>query len=887
MQENNKIAWHTREVANIVRALSSNIAQGLSIEQVEQLHKQFGKNILEGGERFTLYKSVKKQILAPLSLILVLAFIITLVLAAYTDATVIVAALLINLVIGALQEGKSAKVFEALAHSAITTTTVLRGGTKQTIDSVELVPGDIVYLEGGHKVPADMRLIEVSNLSINESALTGEWLATTKSAKVLTEHDAPVSAQANIAFMGTVVAEGSGHGIVVATGKEAQFGSLAHATIGSENTQTPLSKSITKLAHNIVGIIGVAIAVIFVIGLLRGGSVSEMLLLSVAVAVAAMPEGLPAAVTVTLAIAMEAVMKRGGLVKNLLAAETLGTATVILTDKTGTLTKGVMELVGVHSARHIDASLPQDAQDDDFDILKVAVLASDAFIEGTDDAGLPIVHGRPLEKAIVEGSLKAGLRQDELFKSGNARQEFLQFEASRRYAVSLNTCESKAKMYITGSPEHILSHATHYHSDGKKLPLTDEVRAQFKEVQDALSSEGKRFTAVAYKESSEGTIPNEIKNPQEGESLGFVFGGLLSFSDSVREDVPEAIATAKAAGVQVIMVTGDHGETAKAVAGEVGLNTANIILGTEFTGLADEALVLAVNNGNIFARMLPEQKLRLATVLKAAGEVVAMTGDGVNDAPALIAANIGIAQGSGTDVAKEASDMILTTGSFSVIITAIREGRRALSNLRKIISYLLSTSASEIVLIGGAVLVGLPLPLLPAQILWANIVEEGFMSFPFAFEPGEKGIMKRKPRRNLDGSTLFAGGFDKMIFFISFATGIILLVLYTTLNYMGIELDELRTIMFAAVSLDSIFLAFSFKNLREPLWRTNAISNPYLLGGLVISLSLLALSLTWSPLMNLLSLVSLTFTDIFFLALLGIANIMVVEFAKHFFTSGK
>ncbi len=884
MQQNNMIAYYTREVSNIVKVLNTSLDKGLSLGQIGALQKEFGKNSIEEGNRFTIYKGIFRQLLAPLPLMLVVAFIVTVALTAYTDAIVILIALAISVVIGVLQEGKSAKIFESLARSAQTKATVLRGSIKQVIDSSELVPGDIVYIDGGHKVPADLRLVEATSLSINESSLTGEWRATDKSTPALKDIDTPATEQINMAFMGTVVSKGFGVGIVVATGNDAKFGSLAKTVVESKNTETLLGKSIKKLANNILAIIGVVIAIMFAIGMLRGGSMTEMLLLAVAVAVAAMPEGLPAAVTVVLAVSMEAVMRKGGLIKNLLAAETLGTATVILTDKTGTLTKGIMEMVQVHTIMH--ANIPSEANGDTLEVLKMAVLASDAFIDPSTSSGKEgeiIVHGRPLEKAIVEGSLLVGLRQDELFKTGNDRQEFLQFEASRRYAVSLNTFQSKTKMYITGSPEHIMSHSTHYLKNGHRLPLTDKIREKYRQIQESLSSEGKRFTAVAYRESSDASIPNEIKNPEEGESLGFVFGGLLSFSDTLRSDVKEAITTAKRAGLKVIMVTGDHGETAKAIAGEAGLNTSNIILGSDFANLADEALILAVSNDNIFARMLPEQKLRLATVLKDHGEIVAMTGDGVNDAPALIAANIGIAQGSGTDVAKDASDMILTTGSFSIIVVAIREGRRALSNMRKIVSYLLSTSASGMILVVSSMVVGLQLPLLPAQILWANIAAGGFMSFSFAFEPAEKGIMDRKPKREVSG-TLFDGGFNKMVIFISLITGGMLFALYVVLSHMNTNIEELRSIMFVAISLNSIFLAFSFKNLRDPIWKTPLFSNRYLLGGLVVSVSLLVIALTWAPIMMLLSIEPLTFVSMLLLALLGVANIAVVELAKMMFT---
>lgn len=880
--------WHTRDPDALLRAFKTTRETGLSFAQVEQLHKKYGRNEFARPKRFSLLMGIRKQVLAPLSLVLVLALGIVLFLQEYTDSLVILAALLINVIIGVVQEGKAARVFDALAAAVTTQAIVLRGGTKQSVSSTELVPGDIVFLESGHTVPADVRLLELQELEVNESALTGEWIAVRKSLKVLSDAELPLSSQTNMAFMGTIVTEGAGVGVVVSTGDEAHFGKTAAQTAQAEEERTPLQESITKLAHVIVAIIGFVIAFIFAFGLMRGGDAAQMLLVAVAVAVAAMPEGLPAAVTVTLALAMEQILRQGGLVKRLVAAETLGSTTTILTDKTGTLTQGVMTMTSVHTASTLNSGAggtsPSDATGDTLEILKMAILASDAFIDGEDDDGVPIVHGRPLEKAIVEGALKAGLRQDELFTHRNNREQFVPFDASRRYAISLNEGPKGGhELYLTGSPEHILSHCSMYLKNGRSESITDAVRAQYKALQDELSATGARFTAVAHRQCSSNEIPPEVRDPQEGENLNFVFGGLLAFSDAVRDDVPEAIATAKKAGIRVLVVTGDHAETARSVAGEVGLANERVLTGTEVSGMTDDALILAAHDNVIFARMLPEQKLRLATVLKEHGEVVAMTGDGVNDAPALTAANIGLAMNDGTDVAKEAADMILLKNGFGVIVTAIRQGRRALTNLRKITAYLLSTSASEIVLIGGAVVIGAPLPLLPAQILWANIVEEGFMSFPFAFEPAEKKIMEQKPSAFNARRGVLGGGLQRMMLVVSLITGGILFALYVFLLEIGIPTDELRTFMFVAVSVDSIFLAFSFKNLHVPLWREDFFSNKYLLVGLVIAFALLALSLTWSPLVKVLALVPLTQFEVFALIVLGVVNILVIEVAKAVF----
>ncbi len=881
------IAWHTRDINGIIKALNSNLNKGLSSSQVTILKKQFGENSIELDADRSIVKVIFKQLVSPLSIILILSLLFTLFLQSYTDATVIFVALFINVLIGTYQEGKAVKIFTKLKNEITIKASVLRDGIKSIINAQELVPGDIVFISAGVKVPADIRLIECNNLHINQSAITGEWQGVNKTAETLTEEDLPISELSNIALLGTTVTEGFGKGVVIRTGKDASFGQLA-VSIPLSQSSTPLKESINKLSLNIVSVIGIIVALIFVFGLLRGGTFTDMLLLSIAVAIAAMPEGLPAAVTVVLAVAMESIMRKGGLVKNLLAAETLGTTTVILTDKTGTLTKGNMTMDKIYSVDKFQD--PKDVEGDTLEILKMALLASDAFIELGNNDNKEIVRGRPLERAIVEGALIAGLRQEELFANGHNRQEFLQFEASRRYAVSLNEFDNKSRMYITGSPEHILSHSTHYLHNGQKEILTQKVREQFKKIQDDLSSQGKRFTAVAYKDSLEKVIHSNIQNPEEDERLGFVFGGLLSFSDSLREDVPEAISVAKSAGIKVIMVTGDHKETAKAIAKEAGLNPSNIILGQDFEKLADEAILLAVNNHNIFARMLPSQKLRLVTVLKEHGEVVAMTGDGINDAPALVAANIGIAQGSGTDVAKEASDIILINGSFSTIITAIKEGRRALSNLRKVVVYLLSTSAGSMSLIGGSMIAGLSLPLLPAQILWANVVGGGLMSFSFAFEPAERGIMNKREMNN-NSNILFSSGLDKLLIFAIIITGSTLLMLYALLNYINVPIDQLRTIMFVAVSLDSIFIIFSFKNLKQPIWqnlnKNNLFNNRYLLMALSVSIVVLLLALNTPILMQLLSLTPLQMGDIIPVAMLGLLNLLGVELAKYIFISKK
>jgi Ca2+-transporting ATPase len=880
MQHN---SWHSYSPEKVFALFRTDVEAGLTDEEAKQRLAQYGKNVLDAKGRFEIVHAALSQFKSPLVLVLLTAGIATLLLGEFLDTTVIFIALAINVVIGVAQEGKAARVFEALAASQEKFATVLRDGKKRIISAEDIVVGDVVFLEGGAAVPADIRLLQAVNLSVSEAALTGESVPVAKGEKTLSER-VPVSDQNNMAWMGTFVTEGFGVGVVVATGVDTQFGNIAESTDEEFRHRTPLQQSIRHIANFLMLVIGISIVVIISLGLFRGEPFGEMLLVAIAVAVAAMPAGLPAAVTVVLAVGMEAILEKGGLVRNLLAAETLGSTTVVLTDKTGTLTKGRMSLEGFYTASGI-AKSDNTIHGDNSELLKMAVLASDAFVESNkDETGKLAVHGRPLEKAIMEVALRSGISQPALFEAGNTRLDFVQFEPTRRYAVSLNEhSEGKAgnKLYFSGSPEHLLELSSKYLKDGKEVSLSSGVRDMFSKIQKELSSEGMRFIAVAFMAEKGKAIPKEVLTP-DPKNPKFTFGGLISFTDMVREDVSSAIQEVQNAGARVLMVTGDYPETAKAVAQEVGICKAGakVITGRDVEQMPDEELLRTLKENSVFARVLPAQKLRIARLLRSNAEVVAMTGDGVNDAPALAAADIGIAVGSGTDVAKSAADLVLLKNSFAVITEAIGEGRRIIANLRKIVAYLLSTGFSEIIIIVGALAAGAPLPILPSQILWANIVEEGLMSFPFAFEPKEKGVMSHKPeKRNV--RSIVRSDIRRFIFIVSAVTGALLLALYFTLLAFDLPIKEIRTVMFVALSLDSIFFAFSFKDISRPIWRLPIFSNPYLLWALGGSVLILLAALVFPPLQALLSLTPLNALEVFLLVLLGIANLMTVELAKH------
>jgi Ca2+-transporting ATPase len=880
--------WYRLPLTDVLHKLGVNPTEGLSFTETEKRRNIHGPNAFTEEGSHTLLGTILSQLRNPLVFVLLGAALATLILHEYIDLIVIGIALLINIIIGTLQEERAYGAFKKLRDSQEKEAHVIRAGKRLLIPTETLVPGDIVVVETGMYIPADIRLISTTDFAVNESALTGEWVEVVKEVRDIPE-ERRITDRDNMAWMGTLAVSGNALGVVVGTGEKTQIGRIAGELNEATEHATPLQKNIKRLAIQLTFAILIALILIVAVGLLRGEPWNEMLLVAIAIAVAAMPEGLPAAVTVVLALGMENILKKKGLVRNLLAAETLGSTTTILTDKTGTLTQADMRIASIITPKNVEEkgggvkSGHVASDGDERDVLAMAMLTSDAFVEGYDDAlGTWTVHGRPVERAIVLAGVESGEQPDTLLAT-YPKRDTVPFESKRKYSATLHTLpKKKHRAYMTGAPEVLLKNATHVYIDGKKKKLSRALRTLLDEKQAQESAKGLRLIGVAYRDVDWDTFPKEAFSDPTFLLEETVFAGFLIIHDPVREDVAASIKEARAAHARVIMLTGDNENTARRIAIEVGITNMSrkALTGSDIAELTDEELRAALKNTDVFARVLPDQKMRIARLMREDGEVVAMTGDGINDAPALRRADIGVALGSGTEVAKEASDLILLDNSFTTIVHAIKEGRRILDNMKKVVAYLLSTGFSEIIVVGGALLVGLPIPILPTQILWTNIIEEGFMNFAFAFEPAEDGIMREDPRSQ-KRKHIVTPNIRALIIILSAVTGVILIGLYLLLLAANLPIDEVRTIMFIALSADSILFSFSLKNLHKPLWHINIGSNPYLLFSLLGSAGALILALTVPFLRTLLSLVELSFLDILFAIIIGILNVVCIEVAKY------
>ncbi len=873
--------WHAKEVGDVMLQLGTRHS-GLSEAEVVQRLGEYGPNQFTETSQGGVFTSVFEQVRSPLAIVLVLAFLVTLALQEFIDAGVIAFALLIAITVGVLQEEKASRAFDLLAKSQVKLATVIRGGKKHQIEASKVVPGDIVSLIDGGYVPADIRLISTKKLSVNEAAMTGEWLAVKKQTEPVAV-GAPFAERDSMVWMGTYVSEGSGTGVVVATGDSTAVGRLAGDVQSVVDVDTPLQLEMARVSRMMLIVITVLVFLIFVIGIAQGQTFTDMLLTAIAIAVASVPEGLPAAVTIILAVGMEALLKRGGLVRNLLAAETLGSTTFVLTDKTGTLTQAKMAVAGLIHAEHTYTKSGTVFDDDivSRDLFDTALCATAAYIDELPEEKKSEVRGDPVERAMLETAGAIGIEPEGDTARGR-RIDYLGFTSDNRFAAGLTPYGAQHRLCINGVPELLLESATHVRTAAGVQAITDEYRQRFMEEIEVATKEGKRLVAVGYKMVDYLDIPEST----EGMLDGLVFLGVVVFADPIRPGVGEAISGVRNAGARVVLITGDNPETALSIARSVGIASADSVAieGHELEKMSDPEVLDVLRNVTVFARVLPRQKKRLAEILQQAGEVVAMTGDGINDAPALRKANIGVAIGSGTEVAKEASDLVLVNDTFATIEAAIEEGRRIIGNLRKIVGYLLSTSLSEVVLIGTALLVGAPPPILPAQILWANIIEEGLMSVAFAFEKGEPNAMLRRPQDIRKEGILS----KKMIGFIGFVILILsslTVVMYFLVRAQGLPLEELRSVMFLAIAMDSLFIAFAFRSLNVPLWRVPIKSNMFFFGSFFISVILLGIALTIPFMQTLLSYEPVHWGYFVLAVSFSALALLTVEFAKWIFFS--
>lgn len=848
--------FYQLSVEDVFKSTGSN-PDGLSIDQYKKKLLEYGRNELPKESGFKALEFLWGQVKSPLIYILLIASVLAYFAGEKLDTVIIIFSVVLNIGIGFYQEYSSSQILKRLAEKVKVMAYVKRGGEFKEVESVELVPGDIISLKYGMKVPADARLIRAKDLYADEALLTGESAAVKKDIEKITG-DKVVGDRKNMVFMGSAIERGEGEAIVVKTGKMTEIGQIATLTTESDEEMTPLQERMAKLGKFLSIIVVVAAVIIVVVGILEDFNFYQIFVTAVAVAVAAIPEGLPAAIAVVLAVASKNIFKNNGLVKQLLAAETLGSVSILLTDKTGTLTEGRMKIERI-------ISKVEDR------VLTAIALANEAIVQ--NDNGKISVKGEATDKAKLEAFLAKGFdikKTLELFP----RINFLPFDSSRKILASFHSTKengsSAVHVFVTGAPEVILARSANF-SEKENMIIESENLAK------------KGFRVIAAAEEMISRPAEEIAKKSEEELFGLtnnlIFLGLIVISDPIRADVRETVKEVRSAGIKIIMLTGDHKLTALTVGSELGFSAQNVIEGWELDKMSEETLKDKIKNTEIFARVDPRHKMLITKAWKDVGEAVAVTGDGINDAPALKYADIGIALNSGTDVTKEASDLVLVDDSLSTIAQAIKYGRTAFDNIKKVVIYLLASSFTEIVLVLGSLLLRVPLPMTAVQILWTNLVQDGLPNFALAFEKSEKGIMKRKPIRRED--PILDRKAKALSFSFAAMTDLILLsIFYFFLEKTSFPIEYIRTIIFTALGTSSLFYIFSIKSLELPIYKANLFDNNYLLFAVGIGFAMMFIAI-YVPLFNtILKTMPLHAPHVILIILLGIFKISVMESIK-------
>lgn len=831
--------WYNKSKEELLSELDTSMDNGLTTSEVESRLSKYGHNELKEEEKKSLMSKIIAQFSDFLILILIGAAVVSIVVGEVKDAIVILSIVIVNAFLGIYQEGRAEKSLEALKKMASPNAKVIRNGHTEIVPANTLVPGDMVIIETGDIIPADLRLVESSNLKIEEASLTGESVPVEKDSNAMFEGEMSLGDRANMSYMSTIVNYGRGKAVVVGTGANTEIGKIATMIQSFEDETTPLQKKLNQLGKILGSITLIVCVLVFGIGMLQGRGLLEMFMTAISLAVAAIPEGLPAIVTIVLALGMNKMVERNAIVKKLLAVETLGSTSVICSDKTGTLTQNEMTVVKVYvDDKIIDVTgggyepkgdfiidgnkVEVDANSNFNTLLSAAVLVNDAQLEKTNE-GYKIL-GDPTEGALVTLAGKANMIKDSM-NSSYPRIEELPFDSDRKMMSTFHKdyIPNKVVSFTKGAPDIIINRCNYISINNNVVPFTDELKKKALDANSSFAKSALRVLAFAYKEYD--SLPEDI-NPDINEA-DMTFIGLSGMIDPPRPEAKEAIKLCKQAGINTVMITGDYKETAFAIAKDLGMaeHEDQAMMGAELNKLSDDELREVVKNTKVYARVSPEHKVRIVSALKENGDITAMTGDGVNDALALKKADIGVSMGiTGTDVAKNTAEMILTDDNFASIVSAVEEGRIIFSNIKKFVFFLLSCNIGEIFLVFVSILLGWEVPLLPIQLLWLNLVTDSFPALALGVEKGEPDIMDQKPR-DPNESIIDKSMMISILFQSIAVAGGSLLAYYWAMNKYPDSLLHARTITFATLITAELLRAYSSRSQKYSLFKIGVFTN--------------------------------------------------------------
>ena len=849
-------------INEIIKKHNTDPKRGLSSSEAANRLEKYGANIIESSNKKSLLKKIIEQIADPMVILLILASIVSAFTGDVIECIIIIAIVVINAIMSIIQEGKAEDSVAALQKMSSPEATVIRDGKRGHVKAEDLVPGDIVVLETGDIIPADMRLIEASNLKIDESSLTGESVAVEKNADFLTNEDVGIGDRENYVHSSSIVTYGHGIGLVTETASNTEIGKIATSLEAVEDKDTPLQRQLKKLSKLLAILVIVVCIAVFAVGYFRGGTdLLENFMVAVSLAVAAIPEGLTAVVTIVLSIGMNRMAERKAIVKNLLSVETLGSTTVICSDKTGTLTQNEMTITKIYTNNeeyeiegsgykpegNIRDAKKETVEDNDQIklLMTIASLCNDANL--IRDGEEYKITGDPTEGAMLTFSEKWNINQEDLNKK-HPRLNEIPFDSTRKMMTTFHQLDGKYFAMTKGAPDVIMKNSSHILIDGQMQEFTDELKDKMADENNSLASQALRVMAYAFRPLE--TL--ELELTSENIERKMIFVGLTGMIDPPRPEAKAAVAECHASGIDVIMITGDYFETALAIAKELGIATSRdqAMQGSDLNDKSEEEIREIVKTKRIFARVSPENKVQLVKALEANDNVVAMTGDGVNDAPAIKNADIGVSMGiTGTDVAKDASDMILVDDNFATIVNAVEEGRVIFSNIKKFVSFLLSCNIAEVLIVFISILLGLPSPLTPIQLLWLNLVTDAFPALALGVEPAEPGLMEEPPRD--PRKSIISGDTSTNLALQSiYITVTVLLAYIVGLKFIYPDsIEGAHTMVFATLITSELLRAFSVRSNKYTLKELGFTSNPQLIKAVLLSFALM-LIVMYIPLLN-------------------------------------